>query len=130
MAHFARVENGIVQEVLVAEQDFIDNLVYDKPGEWIQTSYNTRKGIHWARDENGNITGPSEDQSKALRKNYAGIGYSYDSDRDAFIPPKEYDSWTLDEDMCWWVPPVAHPEDGVYDWNEETQTWDAVATPE
>ena len=113
MAHFARVENGIVKQVIVAEQDFIDNLVYDKPGEWIQTSYNTYGGVH-------------ELGGTPLRKNFAGKGFTYDRTRDAFIPPKPYDSWTLNEDTCLWEPPVASPETGLYDWNEETQTWDAV----
>ena len=116
MAHFARVENGIVKQVIVAEQDFIDNLVSDAPGEWIQTSYNTRSGVH-------RLGGTP------LRKNFAGVDYTYDADLDAFIPPKPYDSWELDEDTCQWYCPVAEPEDynGYnYIWNEETQSWDAV----
>lgn len=115
MAHFARVENGIVQEVIVAEQEFIDNLVYDKPGVWIQTSYNTFGGVH---SEGGT----------PLRMNFAGIGFTYDSDRDAFIPPKPYESWTLNETTCRWEAPVAEPTDGAYEWNEETQSWDAVSS--
>jgi hypothetical protein len=129
MAHFARVENGIVKEVIVAEQEFIDNLVYNKPGKWIQTSYNTRGGVHYDP-----ITGePSEDQSKALRKNFAIVGGEYDKVADAFYTPKpnQYGSWTLDETTYIWNPPVDYPEDfngRNYNWNEETQSWDAVET--
>ena len=126
MGYFARVNNGIVEEVIAAEQEFINSYVSPKPGEWVQTSYNTRGGVHYARDEDGNITGPSADQSKALRKNYAGVGFIYDMDRDAFYEPKPFDSWTLNETTCKWEAPVAYPsEGGPYQWNEETQTWDA-----
>jgi len=103
MSHFAKVVNGIVTNVIVADQDFIDNMLDTSPGRWIETF-----------------------KDRSQRKNYAGIGFSYDLDRDAFIPPKPYASWTLDEDTCDWEPPVAHPGDGAYNWNEETQTWDAV----
>jgi hypothetical protein len=114
MGHFAKVVDGKVVKVIVAEQSFIDSFVDDSPGQWIQTSYNTREGIH---------TGGGT----PLRKNFAGIGFSYDADRDAFIPIKPYPSWTLNEASCVWEPPVAHPaDDGTeYTWNEETQTWDA-----
>jgi hypothetical protein len=123
MAHFAKVNNGIVEQVIVAEPEFFDTFVDSSPGQWIQTSYNTRGGVHYDP-----ATGePSADQSKALRKNYAGIGYSYDATRDAFIPPKPYASWTLNEDTCLWGAPVAMPtEGGPYTWNESTQTWDVV----
>lgn len=121
MAHFAKVNNGIVEQVIVAEQEFFDTFVDSSPGQWIQTSYNTRGGVHYTDGQ------PSADQSKALRKNYAGIGYSYDAQRDAFIPPKPYASWVLNEDTCLWDAPVAMPtEGGPYTWNESTQTWDAV----
>ena len=93
MAHFAKVQNGIVTQVIVAEPEFFSSFVDSSPGEWVQTSYNTRGGIHY-NPETGE---PSEDQSKALRKNYAGIGYAYDKQRDAFIPPKPFASWVLDE---------------------------------
>lgn len=123
MAHFAKVNNGIVEQVIVAEQEFFDTFVDSSPGQWIQTSYNTRGGVHYNPD-----TGePSADQSKALRKNYAGIGYSYDATRDAFIPPKPYASWLLNEQTCLWNAPVPYPTDGGrYTWNESTQAWDAV----
>lgn len=123
MAHFAKVNNGIVEQVIVAEPEFFDTFVDSSPGQWIQTSYNTRGGVHY-NPETGE---PSADQSKALRKNYAGIGYSYDAQRDAFIPPKPYASWLLDEQTCLWNAPVPYPTDGGrYTWNESTQAWDAV----
>ena len=114
MAHYAKVNNGIVERVIVAEADFFDTFVDDSAGTWIQTSYNTEAGIHL----NGGTP---------LRKNYAGIGFSYDSTRDAFIPPKPYPSWTLNEDTCLWEFPVAYPDDGnMYTWNETDQQWDEV----
>ena len=123
MAHFAKVNNGIVEKVLVAEPEFFETFVDDSAGEWIQTSYNTRGGVHY--QPNSDI--PSEDQSKALRKNYAGIGYTYDRERDAFIPPQPFPSWTLNEQTCLWDSPVPYPTDGKpYEWNETTQSWDEV----
>jgi hypothetical protein len=114
MAHFAKVNNGIVEQVIVAEPEFFDTFVDSSPGQWIQTSYNTHGGVH----ANGGTP---------LRKNYAGIGYSYDATRDAFIPPKPYASWLLNDDTCLWDAPVAMPTDGGrYTWNESTQAWDAV----
>ena len=122
MAHFAKVKDGVVVDVIVAEPEFFDTFVDSTPGQWIQTSYNTRGGKHY--DQDGN---ESADQSKALRKNYAGVGYLYDHVLDAFMPPKPYPSWTLDENTCWWVAPVAYPEDGnQYNWNEANQTWDLI----
>jgi hypothetical protein len=127
MAHFAKVNNGIVEQVIVAEPEFFDTFVDSSPGQWIQTSYNTRGGVHYNPD-----TGePSADQSKALRKNYAGTGYSYDAQRDAFIPPKPFASWLLDDQTCLWNAPVPYPTDGGrYTWNEANQTWDAVPEAE
>jgi len=123
MGHFAKVSNGIVTRVIVAEADFFNNFVDDSPGQWIQTSYNTRGGVHYKPNTNE----PSEDQSKALRKNYAGIGYAYDATRDAFIPPQPFNSWVLNEDTCFWDSPVAYPEDGkLYKWNEEILNWEEV----
>lgn len=110
MAHFAKVNNGIVEQVIVAEPDFFDTFVDSTPGEWIQTSYNTYGGQH--------------PEGRPLRKNYAGVGFTYDSQRDAFIPPQPYDSWTLNEDTCLWEPPVAMPDDGSrYSWDEAAQAW-------
>ena len=126
MGYFARVNNGVVEQVISARQDFIDSYVSTEPGEWVKTSYNTRGGVHYARDEDGQVTGPSEDQSKALRKNYAGVGYVYDVDRDAFYEPQPFPSWTLNEKTCNWEPPVTYPTDGKeYVWNEGNTSWDA-----
>lgn len=123
MGHFAKVQDGIVAQVIVAEPEFFDTFVDSSPGEWVQTSYNTYGGVHY-NPETGE---PSEDQTKALRKNYAGIGFTYDKELDAFIPPKLYASWTLDKETCLWNPPIPYPEDGKrYMWNEDTKTWDLV----
>lgn len=111
MAHYAKVQDGIVTSVIVAEPDFFDTFVDSSPGQWIQTSYNTRGGVH--------ISGGTP-----LRKNYAGIGYSYDSQRDAFIPPKPFASWVLNEETCIWNAPTPYPIDGArYEWDELSQQW-------
>ena len=121
MAHFAKVVNGVVDQVIVAEPEFFDTFVDSSPGEWIQTSYNTRGGVHYSPE-----TG-EPDGGVALRKNYAGVGFTYDRDKDAFISPQPYPSWTLNEESCLWEAPVAYPEDGqLYTWNEETSSWDVV----
>jgi hypothetical protein len=109
MSHFAKVENGIVTQVIVAEQDVIDSGLFGIG--WIQTSYNTHFGQH--------------PEGRPLRKNFAGIGYIYDSGRDAFIPPKVFDSWVLNETTCQWEAPVPMPDDGnVYIWNEQSCSWE------
>jgi hypothetical protein len=127
MSYYAKVNQGKVIQVIAAEEEFFNTFVDDTPGEWIQTSYNTRGGVHYARDENNQISGPSEDQTKALRKNFAGVGWIYDKDRDAFYEPQPFESWTLNEETCLWESPVAYPDDGeLYSWNEETESWDAV----
>lgn len=114
MAHFAKVVNGIVTQVIVAEPEFMENDFVDTtPGEWIQTSYNTRSGVH--------INGGTP-----LRKNFAGQGFIYDKQRDAFYTPSPYPSWTLNETTCQWESPMAVPESGFYKWNEEKLTWDEV----
>lgn len=114
MGHFAKVNNGIVEQVIVAEPEFFETFVDTSPGEWIQTSYNTRGGVHAQGGE-------------PLRKNYAGIGFTYDIKRDAFIPPKPFNSWTLNEDTCLWDAPVKHPDDGkMYEWDEESKSWKSV----
>ena len=111
MAHYAKVENNIVTQVIVAEAEFFDTFVDSSPGEWIQTSYNTLGGVH-------------SNEGTPLRKNYAGVGFTYDSIRDAFIPPQPFPSWTLREDTCQWEAPVAKPDsDTPYLWNEETLSW-------
>ena len=120
MSHFAKVVDGVVVQVIAAEPDFFDTFVDTSPGEWIQYSYNTHGGIHY--QPNSNI--PSEDQSKALRKNGASIGGTYDRERDAFIPPKLYASWVLNEQTCRWDPPTPEPTDGKnYRWDEATLNW-------
>lgn len=111
MAHFAKVRDGLVVDVIVAEPEFFDTFVDTSAGEWIQTSYNTMGGVH-------KLGGTP------LRKNYAGIGYTYDRQRDAFIPPKPYASWVLNEDTCLWDAPVAMPQDDKqYYWDEPTTSW-------
>lgn len=111
MSHFAKVINGIVTEVLVIEQDVIDTGMFGDPALWVQTSYNTLGGQH--------------PEGRPLRKNYAGIGYTYDAQRDAFIPPQPFQSWNLNETTCLWEPPVEYPNDGKpYSWNEDSLNWD------
>ena len=119
MAHFAQInENNIVTQVIVADQDVINTGLFGSPSSWIQTSYNTHGGVH-------------TQGGTPLRKNYAGIGYTYDATRDAFIPPKVFDSWTLNDNTCLWESPVAHPNDGkLYRWDEPTLAWVEVVVPE
>ena len=133
MSYYAKIEDGIVTKVISAEAEFFEetagsnNYVDDTPGEWVKTSYNMRGGVYHI----DNV--PAEDQSviegdeARQRKNYAGIGFSYDQTRDAFIPPKPYPSWVLNETTCLWDAPVAYPDDGnMYQWNEETTSWDEI----
>jgi hypothetical protein len=102
--YWAKVNQGIVQKVIVAEESFFDTFVDDSAGQWLETK-----------------------MDGSIRKNYAGIGFSYDAIRDAFIPPKQYESWTLNETTCLWEAPVEMPDDGnMYEWNETTTTWDEV----
>ena len=109
MTHFAKIENNLVTTVIVAEQDFIDTL----EGTWVQTSYNTRGGVHYGQDGN-------PDGGVALRKNYAGIDSIYDSSKDAFYSQKPHNSWTLDDDTCHWEAPITYPDDGeAYYWDED-----------
>lgn len=118
MAHFAQINsNNKVIRVIVADQEFIDSLPVQEGFQWIQTSYNTRAGIHTNPD-----TG-EQTEVKALRKNYAGVGYSYDAQRDAFIPPKPYVSWVLNEFSCLYEAPTPRPNDGQeYIWSEGSYT--------
>lgn len=114
MSHFAKVLDGKVVQVIVAEAEFFETFVDSFPGEWIQTSYNTHGGVH----ANGGTP---------LRKNYAGIGFTYDRVKDAFIPPKPYTSWTLNDETCLWKAPVPMPDDGkIYEWNESTTSWNEI----
>ena len=123
MAHYARINinTNIVEKVIVVEDDLVST--FPDSNRWIKTSYNTHAGIHYDP-----VTGnQSEDQTQALRKNFASVGYTYDQTKDAFIPPQPYNSWTLNETTCNWEAPVACPTDGqVYGWNEADQTWDLV----
>ena len=114
MAHYAKVSNSLVTQVIVAEPEFFDTFVDTSAGEWIQTSYNTSGGVH-------------SDGGTPLRKNYAGVGYTYDKVRDAFIAPKPYPSWVLVEDTCQWEAPTAMPDDGkAYEWDEDTTAWAVI----
>lgn len=119
MGHFAKVLNGIVQNVIVAEPDFFDTFVDSSPGEWIQTSYNTRGNVHYTPNTNEPSGNP------ALRGNYAGIGYIYDRTNDVFYPPKPFDSWSISVETNWvWNPPVPYPDDGeLYKWDESIKNW-------
>jgi hypothetical protein len=113
MSHFAKVENGIVVQVIVAEEDFIATGALGDPENWIQTSYNTHGGKH--------------PEDRPLRMNYAGVGYAYDEQRDAFIPPQPFASWLLNEETCLWDAPVAMPtDDKKYAWDEESVSWKEV----
>ena len=109
MSHFAKVENGIVTQVIVAEQDVIDTGIFGHG--WVQTSYNTHGGVH----ANGGTP---------LRKNYAGVGFTYDATNDVFYAPKPFDNWVLNTTSWLWVPPIAMPVDEYfYEWNQETTAW-------
>lgn len=120
MGHFAKVLDGKVVQVIVAEKEFFDTFVDSSPGQWLRTSYNTRGGVHYLP----NSDEPNPDQSQALRKNYAGVGYTYDPVRDAFIPPQPYPSWLLDEFSCLWKAPKQMPTDNkAYRWDESTLDW-------
>lgn len=117
MSHFAKVIDGIVTEVLAIGQDVINTGLFGDPALWVKTSYNTHGGQH--------------PEGRPLRKNYAGIGYTYDPVRDAFIPPQPYPSWVLDENTCLWNAPVAHPQDcKPYYWDEETVAWVEISMPQ
>lgn len=118
MGHYAKVDNGIVKNVIVAEAEFFETFVDNSAGEWVKTSYNTRGGVHYQPDTNT----PSEDQSKSLRKNFAGIGYLYDGT--GFYQTQPYPSWTFDSSTYYWNAPVACPTDNkLYSWNEENKQW-------
>ena len=127
MSHFAKLdEHGIVTFVIKGRQesDGKEAEFTEQTGEvWRQTSYNTSGGVHYTDGE------PSADQSKALRYNYAGIAFTYDENRDAFISPQPYASWVLDEDTCLWVAPIAYPAEGVHVWDEEAGDWVEVVDP-
>jgi len=156
MGHYAKVKNGKVVKVIVAEASFFDTFVDDSPGKWIQTSYNTRGGVHYQANSNtpsptvyqdasgsiyatlelanasgsGDITTVDQSKTKALRGNYAGIGYTYDSTLDAFYAPQPFSSWNLNTGSYTWEAPVAYPTGdvtgsytGSYSWNESIENW-------
>jgi hypothetical protein len=118
MSHFAKVENGVVTQVIVIEQDVLNLGHWGDPASWVQTSYNTQGGAH-------------TQGGTPLRKNYAGIGYTYDAVRDAFIPPSPFPSWVLDEATCLWSAPTPMPvEEGkMFVWDEETTSWVELVAP-
>ena len=118
MAHFAKVENGVVTQVIVIEKEVLDLGHWGDPASWVQTSYNTSGGVH--------LQGGTP-----LRKNFAGVGYTYDAGRDAFIPPKPFASWVLDESTCNWNAPTPMPvEEGkFFKWDEPTTSWVELVVP-
>lgn len=120
MTHFAKVVDGKVTQVIVAEPEFFNDFVDSSAGKWIQTSYNTRGGVHYKPNSNE----PSDDQSKALRGNYAGVGYTYDSQNDVFYAPQPFASWKLNQSTWLWEAPIPYPNDGkLYIWDEENKNW-------
>ena len=123
MSHFAKICDGKVIQVIVAEPEFFDTFVDSSPGQWLQTSYNTRGGVHYGADG-------QPDSGVALRGNYAGIGYTYDHVNDVFYAPQPHASWTLSQTTWLWEPPVAYPADGkLYIWDEPTVSWKLVEDP-
>ena len=117
MAHFAKVCDNRVIQIIVAEPEFFETFTDSSPGEWIQTSYNTRGNVHYGQDGH-------PDGGVALRGNYAGIGYVYDRVHDVFYAPQPHPSWTLDENTWTWKAPVPRPDDSsLYNWDEETKNW-------
>lgn len=126
MSHFAIIDaNDVVLQVQVIEQDVIDTGLFGDPTSFERTSYNTRGGVYYGEDGQ-----PSADQSKAYRKNFAGIGFKLDRVRDAFIPPQDLPSWTLNETTCLWEAPTPMPTDGKnYSWDEPTLSWVEILVP-
>ena len=121
MSHFAKVVDGKVTQVIVAEPEFFDTFVDSSPGTWLQCSYNTRGNKHYNPETN------EEDGGIALRANYPGIGYTYDATNDVFYAPKPFNSWVLNESTWLWEAPVAMPDDGkLYAWDEATTNWKEV----
>lgn len=118
MSHFAKIENGIVTQVIVAEQDFIDSGIVGDPSSWVQTSYNTRQNVHY-----DHVTAQPSGKPP-FRGNYAGLGFVYDSVNDVFYSPQPYPSWTLSTEKWDWDAPVSYPIDGnIYVWDEQNQQW-------
>ena len=118
MGHYAKVVSGQVTQVIVAEADFFNTFVDTSPGDWIQTSYNTRGNVHYLPNSDTPSGQP------AVRGNYAGIGYTYDRTNDVFYAPQPFPSWTLNNSTWLWEAPVPYPTDGkFYNWNEATTSW-------
>lgn len=125
MSHYAKVCDGKVVQVIVAEADFFDTFVDTSPGEWVQTSYNTRGNVHYCPESD------MPDGGVALRGNYAGIGFVYDAKNDVFYPPQPYPSWVLNEATWLWEAPTPHPNDGnPYNWDENTLFWVECPLPQ
>lgn len=122
MSHFAKVFDGKVINVIVAEPEFFATFADPYPGEWIRTSYNTHGNVHYGQDGN-------PDGGVALRGNYAGVGYTYDKVNDVFYAPQPYPSWSLNKSTWLWEAPVPYPnDDQFYEWNEATLSWELVPT--
>ena len=120
MSHFAKVVDGIVKEVIVVEQEFINEGHLGDPSLWIQTSYNTRGNVHYGKDN-------LPDNGIALRGNYAGIDYIYDKENDVFYAPKPFDSWVINTNTWTWESPIPYPTDGKeYNWNESSLLWEEI----
>lgn len=120
MSHFAKITDGKVMQVIVAEKEFFDTYVDSTPGEWLQCSYNTRGGVHYGQDG-------QPDGGIALRGNYPGIGYTYDRANDVFYPAQPFPSWTISAPNWTWEAPVAMPDDGKqYGWDEATTSWKEI----
>jgi hypothetical protein len=120
LSHFAKVLDGRVIQVIVAEPDFFDTFVDSSPGQWLQTSYNTRGNIHYGPEG-------EPDGGIALRGNYAGIGYTYDAVNDVFYAPQPFASWVLDQTTWLWNAPVTYPtDDQRYEWDEATVSWKPI----
>lgn len=121
MSHFAQLDNNdFVIQVNPIEQEIINTGLFGDPASWVQTSFWTHGGVHYGQPDGGT----------PLRKNYAGIGFKYDRARDAFIPPRDYPSWVLDETTCLWEAPMPKPVDGKpYRWDEPTLAWVEIVVP-
>jgi len=127
MSHYSKVVNGVVERVIVAEAEFFNTFIDTTPGQWIQTSYNTRGGVHYGQDGN-------PDNGVALRANFAGPGFIYDSKNDVFYAPRPLDrngiscaSWTISAPTWLWTPPTPNPGNFVsHEWDEPTKTWVAI----
>ncbi|CAB4127555.1 hypothetical protein UFOVP95_15 [uncultured Caudovirales phage] len=121
MSHYAKVLDGKVVHVIVAEASFFDTFVDSSPGQWVQTSYNTRGNVHYGPDG-------EPDGGVALRGNYAGIGYTYDDQNDVFYAPSPFPSWVLDQNTWMWDAPTPYPTDGNrYFWDEPTTSWKVIS---